>query len=149
MYNVSASYLLKIDITHTLVVECWSRRILCCINLAKSMLLRHCHSSLYVYLPIVPSQPQALRVTFINATTVSVVWEPPLSPNGIILNYTIDIAPEPSGTLPMIISADTNETLGGLEPATTYTVAVRGMTSAGNGEAANFVVTTLPGEWQP
>ncbi len=82
-------------------------------QLSKSMLLGHCHSSLYVYLPIVPSQPQALTVTFINATTVSVVWEPPLSPNGIILNYTIDIAPEPPGSLPMIIcsvSADQRDT---------------------------------------
>ena len=95
-----------------------------------------------------PSQPQALRVTFINATTVSVVWEPPLSPNGIILNYTIDIALHVPESLPFItsISADTSETLGGLEPATTYTVAVRGMTSAGIGDAATVIVTTLPCE---
>ena len=45
MYNVSASYLLKIDITHTLVVECWSRRILCCINLAKV-----CYSGIVIHL---------------------------------------------------------------------------------------------------
>ena len=64
------------------------------------------------------------------------------------LNYTIDIAPEPSGTLPMIISADTKETLGGLEPATTYTVSVRGMTAACIGDAAIVIVTTLPCEWQ-
>ena len=103
----------------------------------------------FSYLPIAPSQPEALTITFINATTVSVVWEPPLYPNGIILNYTIDIALHVPESLPFItsISADTNDTLGGLEPATTYTVAVRGMTAAGTGEAATVIVTTLPCEY--
>ena len=103
----------------------------------------------FSYLPIAPSQPEALEVTFINATTVSVVWEPPLSPNGIILNYTIDIALHVLESLPFItsISADTSETLGGLEPATTYLVTVRGMTSAGIGDAATVIVTTLPCEY--
>ena len=107
------------------------------------VLLKYC---VLILLNIAPSQPQALRAVFINATTVSVVWDPPLFPNGIILNYTIDV--QASGFLPFItrVSADTSETLGGLDPATTHTVTVRGTTSAGTGEAASLVVTTLPCE---
>ena len=101
-------------------------------------------------LPTAPSQPQALRVTFMNATTVSVVWEPPLFPNGIILNYTVDIVPQNPRSLPYItsVSADTSETVGGLEPATTYQLTVAGTTSAGTGKAATVIVTTLPCECQ-
>ena len=118
-----------------------------------SNLLLVSHSFYLPFSPTAPSQPETLTITFINATTVSVVWEPPLSPNGIILNYTVDIALHVPESLPFItsISADTNETLGGLEPATTYTVVVRGMTDAGTGEAATgeaatVIVTTLPCE---
>ena len=110
-----------------------------------TVVLRYC----VLILPnIAPSQPQALRAVFINATTVSVVWDPPLFPNGIILNYTIDV--QASGSAPFItrVSADTSETLGGLDPATTYTVTVRGLTSGGLGEPASLVVTTPPCEWQ-
>ena len=85
-----------------------------------------------------------------SATTVSVVWEPPLSPNGIILNYTIDMVPQIRKSPSYIesVSADTNETVEGLEPATTYQVAIAGVTSAGIGKAATLIVTTLPCEWQ-
>ena len=76
------------------------------------------------------------------------VWGPPSIPNGIILNYTVEV--QISGSPPFIsrMSADTTEALTGLDPATTYLVAVRGMTSGGTGEAALLTVTTLPCEWQ-
>ena len=76
------------------------------------------------------------------------VWGPPSIPNGIILNYTVEV--QISGSPPFIsrMSADTTEALTGLDPATTYLVAVRGMTSGGTGEAAFLMVTTLPCKWQ-
>ena len=84
-----------------------------------------------------------------NATIVSVVWEPPLYPNGIIWNYTLTINVQ-SSEVPWFTtraSSDTSETFEGLEPATGYLVTVRGINSAGVGEALSLVVTTLPCEW--
>ena len=103
----------------------------------------------FLLFPTAPSEPQALNVSFMNATTVSVAWEPPLFPNGIISNYTLKINVQ-SSEVPRFTtraSSDTSETFGGLEPATGYLVTVRGINSAGVGEALSLVVTTLPCEW--
>ena len=91
-----------------------------------------------------PSQPQALKAQFINATVLSVVWEPTLTPNGVVLSYMVVIQTSHFPPLITRVSADTSEEFGGLDPATMYVVTVRGMTSGGTGEAAFLTVTTLP-----
>ena len=102
---------------------------------------------LSTFLFIAPSPPQALRVDFINATTLSVVWDSPLAPNGIILNYALRGDSVESSVGITRESTDTRETFVGLAPATRYTVIVRGITSVGVGESANLIVTTLPCEF--
>ena len=74
------------------------------------------------------------------------VWDPPLAPNGIILNYTLRLYSAESSLVITTVSADTREIFVGLAPATRYTVIVRGITSVGVGEPANLIVTTLPCE---
>ena len=103
--------------------------------------------ALYILiLPPAPSQPEALRVIFINATTVSVAWEPPLSPNGIILSYTVAVQNLITNEIMISVSPNTDETFEGLEPATTHLVTVQGVTSAGFGGIAGLIVTTPPCE---
>ena len=74
------------------------------------------------------------------------VWDPPLAPNGIILNYTLRLYSAESSLVITTVSADTREIFVGLAPATRYTVIVSGITSVGVGEPANLIVTTLPCE---
>ena len=104
-------------------------------------------SCLFSFLSIAPSQPQALRTDFINATALSVLWEPSLSPNGIILNYTVELQISGSPPFRSRASASTSEEFGGLSPATMYTVTVSGVTKGGIGEVASLSVTTAPCEW--
>ena len=72
------------------------------------------------------------------------VWDPPLAPNGIILNYALRVDSVESSVGITKESTDTSETFVGLAPATRYTVIVRGITSGLVGEPANLIVTTLP-----
>ena len=102
--------------------------------------------TLFSILSTAPSQPQSLMTDSINATAVSVVWDPPLIPNGN-LNYTVDIQISGSSPFTARVSVDTTEEFGGLSPATMYVVTVRGMTSGGTGEAISLAVTTRPCEW--
>ena len=104
-------------------------------------------SDTFSLLSTAPSQPQSLMTDSINATAVLVVWDPPLIPNGEILNYTVDIQISGSSPFTSRVSADTTEEFGGLSPATMYVVTVRGMTSGGTGEAISLAVTTPPCEW--
>ena len=102
---------------------------------------------LFSFLSTAPSQPQALRTDFINATVLSVLWEPSLNPNGIILNYTVELQISGSPPFRSRASANTSEDFEGLSPATMYTVTVSGVTKGGIGEAASLSVTTAPREW--
>lgn len=42
---------------------------------------------------LAPSPPQNLRVTYYNTDSITIEWQPPAEPNGIIKNYIIKYSP--------------------------------------------------------
>ncbi|KAJ8357495.1 hypothetical protein SKAU_G00202890 [Synaphobranchus kaupii] len=79
--------------------------------------------------------PQNLRVVGLTTSTTKLAWEPPLLPerNGRIVRYTVvyrDINSQQNSTN---ATADTQMTIHGLRPDTTYDIRVRAFTSKGAG----------------
>jgi len=49
-----------------------------------------CYSYMkYTHIFVVPGPPENFNVQVLNHTTVQLSWQPPTTPNGIILFYTI------------------------------------------------------------
>ena len=78
-------------------------------------------------------------------TRISIIWNPPTIPNGIITVYEIRHR-ESTGTGPYNITNTTNTeyTIVGLIPNTSYTIGVRAYTSIGPGEWTDREYTTIP-----
>ena len=95
-----------------------------------------------------PEAPKNLTISNVTFTSITVTWDPPAIPNGIISMYQVQVA---------IINAN-NSTLDSttltkeknvtmtmftqLMPSTRYKVTVRAFTGAGSGPGANEIVTT-------
>ena len=69
-------------------------------------------------------------------STVSLQWDPPSSPNGVITHYVVTY----NGTTVNTANASTMLTLTELEPFTTYTISVAARTGAGVGSVSDGIV---------
>ena len=98
---------------------------------------------------IVPgTAPENLTISNVTFTSITVTWDPPAIPNGIISFYQVKITisnPNKSTTNKKIVEEKnvlmmfiTHE----LMPSTTYGVTVKAFTGAGSGPGANESVTT-------
>ena len=78
-------------------------------------------------------------------TAISISWNPPTVPNGIITVYEIRYTKSTS-THPYNITNTTNTqySIVGLIPNTSYTIGVRAYTSIGPGEWTHKEYTTIP-----
>ncbi|KAK3880687.1 hypothetical protein Pcinc_014844 [Petrolisthes cinctipes] len=89
----------------------------------------------------VPGPPQNLNV--MGSTTpesITVKWDPPSSPNGVISYYSLTWNPDdPSDN---VITNDTTYTLTDLLPCTIYTISVSAATSKGSGDPSNITGAT-------
>ena len=76
-------------------------------------------------------------------TEISIIWNPPTIPNGIIRAYEIRYR-ESTSTGPYNITNTTNTqySIVGLIPNTSYTIGVRAYTSIGPGEWTDREYTT-------
>ena len=76
-------------------------------------------------------------------TEISISWNPPTIPNGIITVYEIRYR-ESTSTSPYNITNTTNTyySIAGLIPNTSYTIGVRAYTSIGPGEYTNESFST-------
>ncbi|KAK4315462.1 hypothetical protein Pmani_013377 [Petrolisthes manimaculis] len=80
----------------------------------------------------------------VSSTTeaLTVEWDPPATPNGVITNYLVNWSPDdPSEP---IITTATTYTLTDLEPCTDYTISISAATAKGNGPPGDASQTTLP-----
>ncbi|XP_066151280.1 tyrosine-protein phosphatase Lar isoform X3 [Euwallacea fornicatus] len=104
----------------------------------------------------VPGDPQDVKVTPINSTTIKVNWQPPLSKDqhGIILGYHVhvqEIKGESKSFLnePMqfnVMSGDILElNITSLQPDTTYSVQVAALTRKGDGDRSDSIEVKTPG----
>ena len=77
-------------------------------------------------------------------TAINIVWNPPTIPNGIITVYEIRYR-ESTSTGPYNITNTTNTqySIVGLIPNTSYTIGVRAYTSIGPGEWTDREYTTV------
>ena len=82
--------------------------------------------------------------TAATLTEISISWSPPTTPNGIITIYEIRYR-ESTSTGPYNITNTTNTqySIVGLIPNTSYTIGVRAYTSVGPGEWTNRTFTTV------
>ena len=71
---------------------------------------------------------------------VTILWSPPLEPNGVIIAY--ELRSNGSGSLNYINTTDTHHTLRDLPPNTVVTISVRAYTIIGPGEYVTGQATT-------
>ncbi|XP_045464788.1 tyrosine-protein phosphatase Lar isoform X5 [Harmonia axyridis] len=104
----------------------------------------------------VPGDPQDVKVTPINSTTIKVNWSPPLAKdrNGIILGYHVHVQETKdegrnflNEPMKFDVLDDTVRELNvsGLQPDTTYAVQVAALTRKGDGDRSNPVNVRTPG----
>ncbi|VEN43928.1 unnamed protein product [Callosobruchus maculatus] len=104
----------------------------------------------------VPGDPQDVKVTPLNSTTIKVNWKPPQSRNrnGIILGYHVHVQEtkeEGKSYLnePMKFDVVGDSTLelnvSGLQPDTFYTIQVAALTRKGDGDRSAPVTVRTPG----
>ena len=86
-----------------------------------------------------------LRLNGVGIDLISVIWNIPTVPNGVIIMYEIRfIESNSSGPYNMTNTTNTQYSIGGLLPNTNYTIGVRAYTSVGPGEWSDiFASTTL------
>ncbi|XP_026486950.1 tyrosine-protein phosphatase Lar isoform X4 [Vanessa tameamea] len=104
----------------------------------------------------VPGEPQDVKVTAINSTSIHVTWKPPpeKEKNGIIRGYHVhvqEVREEGKGLLndPMRFNVMDDTTLelnvSGLQPDTRYSVQVAALTRKGDGDRSAPVSVKTPG----
>ena len=84
-------------------------------------------------------------------------WSPPLTPNGVILNYqvsyvgleSVNPVPDSFETVEILNLSGTTYTVdvAGLSPHSLYNISVRAFTSVGGGEESTLTVRTLEEGW--
>ena len=86
-----------------------------------------------------PSEPQLLEIVSVNSSSVTLQWRPPELPNGVIMQYSIQL----NGI--NIASLSSNEliyTIGGLSSDTVFVLQLRAHTIVGPGPSSNRTVIT-------
>ena len=83
--------------------------------------------------------PKNESVTLITSTSAVISWNPPLKPNGVIIQYRLQCGPNVGH---IVSGSQTTITLSGLLPYTNYSCNITAHTSAGRGPAATVNITT-------
>ena len=80
-------------------------------------------------LHVVPSPPIGLKAFSITSTSMTISWQPPHEPNGIISGYQVSYTPHGESEYLHDVVGDTAGTeLTSLKPHTEYTIRVRAKT---------------------
>ena len=100
-------------------------------------------SDVYIYLLffVVPSAPRILDVS-VNSSSVTLQWRPPVTPNGIITQYSIQFGVTIINNFGNNMLNMLMDTVEGLSPDTVYTLQLRAHTSVGAGPPSIETVTT-------
>ncbi|XP_067620711.1 tyrosine-protein phosphatase Lar isoform X3 [Eurosta solidaginis] len=102
----------------------------------------------------VPGDPQDVKATPLNSTSIHVTWKPPLEKdrNGIIRGYHIhvqEMRDEGKGFLNEPLKFDVVDLLeynvSGLQPDTKYSIQVAALTRKGDGDRSAAVIVKTPG----
>ena len=84
-----------------------------------------------------------LRLNGVGIDLISVTWNIPTVPNGVIIMYEIRYRESnSSGPYNMSNTSNTQYSIGGLLPYTNYTIGVRAYTTVGPGEWSDIFAST-------
>ena len=89
---------------------------------------------------VVPSEPCSLVVFSVTSSSITLQWESPETPNGVITQYSI----QHNGTTKITDFGNSvlMDTIEGLSPDTVYVLQLRAHTGAGAGPPSNLTVVT-------
>ena len=90
---------------------------------------------------LVPSMPLNLTVTINNSTSVTLTWNTPAMPNGVIRNYTITLLDDNMNTVQNQTVSNLMTVITQLTPNTSYVVNVSAVIVR-SGDAASMTFTT-------
>uniref|UniRef100_A0A8C6LLR2 receptor protein-tyrosine kinase n=1 Tax=Nothobranchius furzeri TaxID=105023 RepID=A0A8C6LLR2_NOTFU len=92
-----------------------------------------------------PSQVTVIRKEKTSRNSVSLSWQQPERPNGIILDYEIKYYEKQETSYTILRARGCNVTLSGLKPNTAYLLQIRARTAAGYGASSpSFQFETSP-----
>ena len=88
------------------------------------------HVCLYKFFPIltssVPTSPLLVTADNIKSTSMTILWQPPHDPNGIIRGYQVSYTPHGESECHQdVVENTTSSELTNLKPHTKYSVCVR------------------------
>ena len=98
-----------------------------------------------VHSPAAPSPPENLQPLSISARNITVTWDLPLNPNGIISIYQIELMSE-DGNITQQNSTQTVAEFTDLTPSAPYSIKVKAFTVEFGEFGPVLMVSTLPGE---
>ena len=106
------------------------------------------YCDLHLFPLLVPSPPIGLKAFSITSTSMTISWQPPHDPNGIIKGYQVSFTPHgESECLQDVVGDTTNTELTSLKPHTEYIISVRAKTvDFGNYSTLVIVKTQEDGE---
>ena len=88
---------------------------------------------------VVPNEPQSLEEVSVSSSSVTLQWRPPVTPNGIITQYSLQYN---TTAVANITNNVLMYTVSGLSPEIVYVLQVRAHTSVGAGPPSNITVIT-------
>ena len=91
---------------------------------------------------IAPSAPCSLKMVTVTSTTVTLQWEPPKYPNGVITRYSVQYDGIYIGNFGDNVSDILMGTVEGLPPDTEYVLQLRAYTRVGPGPPVSLPVRT-------
>ena len=86
--------------------------------------------------------PCSLEMISVTATSVTLQWMPPKTPNGVITQYSIQFGDSVIYDFGKSVSHQLMGTVEGLSPDTEYVLQLRAHTGVGAGSHANLTVKT-------
>ena len=92
-------------------------------------------------LSLAPSIPLNLTVTINNSTSVTLTWNTPAMPNGVIRNYTITLLDDNMNTVQTQTLSNLMTVITQLTPNTSYVVNVSAVTVR-SGDVTSMTFTT-------
>ena len=90
---------------------------------------------------LAPSAPINVTARNVSSTSILIMWEPPMTRNGIIVSYRVEFTRITDNFVDNAITTYTSVTIGMLEKFTTYQVQVFAMTVA-EGDGSDIVAIT-------
>ena len=97
------------------------------------------------YIPLSPAPGPVVITSIPSLTSITITWEEPERPNGVITQYEVSFWPtESPESITNRTGLETNFTTpDGQEPGTSFTFTVTAFTSVGAGNTTTLIVPTL------